>query len=225
MAKDTAKDTTKKTVKKTKIVKKKVAKSTTEVTPEVVTESTSTTVVSEPTVTSSSVESTQKSDDNTSENSSDVPDISQNFKDLLDKLSVQATYIKTLTAEVKRLEKRVSKEFKEVQKKNKKKGGSKNSDKPKRAPSGFAKPSPISEELSTFLGKDSGVQMARTEVTKHVTQYIKDHGLQNPDNKRHIIPDDKLTALLNVQSGDQVTYFNLQKFMKHHFPKPASVAS
>ncbi len=152
------------------------------------------------------------------------PDISQNFKDLLDKLASQANAIKTLTSEVKRLEKRVTKEFKEASRKNKKGTTKKNTDKPKRAPSGFAKPSPISNELSSFLGKSSGIEMARTEVTKYITQYIKDHGLQNPDNKRHILPDSKLKNLLNVKDNDEVTYFNLQKYMKHHFPKTTTTA-
>ena len=152
------------------------------------------------------------------------PDIRQNFKDLLDKLASQANAIKTLTSEVKRLEKRVTKEFKEASRKNKKGTTKKNTDKPKRAPSGFAKPSPISNELSSFLGKSSGIEMARTEVTKYITQYIKDHGLQNPDNKRHILPDSKLKNLLNVKDNDEVTYFNLQKYMKHHFPKTTTTA-
>ncbi len=147
------------------------------------------------------------------------PDISQNFKDLLEKLASQANAIKTLTTEVKRLEKRVTKEFKEASRKNKKGTTKKSTDKPKRAPSGFAKPSPISNELSSFLGKNTGIEMARTEVTKYITQYIKDHGLQNPENKRHILPDTKLKNLLNAKDNDEVTYFNLQKYMKHHFPK------
>lgn len=105
------------------------------------------------------------------------------------------------------------------EKKNKQSGGV---DKPKRAPSGFAKPSQISEELCQFLGRPLGTQMARTEVTKHVTQYIKDHELQNPENKRHILPDPKLMKLLNATTEEEVTYFNLQKYMKHHFPASKS---
>ena len=152
-------------------------------------------------------------------------DLTTDFKTVLETLSAWNTSIKGLTVDVKKLEKRVSREIKEIQKKNKKKGGSKNTDKPKRAPSGFAKPSEISIELSDFLGKDPGIHMARTEVTKYVTQYIKDHGLQNPSNKRHILPDEKLKKLLNVSNDEEVTYFNLQKFMKHHFPKSKTPVS
>ena len=131
---------------------------------------------------------------------------------------------KTLKVEVKRLQKRSKKELADAQKRSRGKrskqaGGA---DKPKRAPSGFAKPSEISKTLCDFLGKPIGTEMARTEVTKYITQYIKTNNLQNPENKRHIIPDAKLGHLLNVQDNEVVTYFNLQKFMKHHFPKSAA---
>ena len=229
-----ANDTVKTTVKKTKNGKKKSHK-TTEVVPEVK-EVASTLVVeavpetvSTPTVDTKATTTTTSTVDTTATTDSPDPemdtDVSQDFKDVLDELSKQSAANKTLTARVKKLEKRVAREFKEAQKKGKKKGGSKNVDKPKRAPSGFAKPAPISEDLRKFLGKETGIEMARTEVTKYITQYIKDHELQNPANKRHILPDDKLTALLNVQKDDEVTYFNLQKFMKHHFPKPVHTTS
>ena len=88
-----------------------------------------------------------------------------------------------------------------------------------RKPSGFAKPSLISDELCEFLGKERGTQMARTEVTKFLTGYIKEHDLQDPTNRRHILPDDALKSLLKVDDKDEVTYFNLQKFMKGHYHK------
>ena len=61
--------------------------------------------------------------------------------------------------------------------------------------------------------------MARTEVTKYLTTYIKQHDLQDSANRRKILPDDSLKKLLNVGKEDEVTYFNLQKYMKVHFPK------
>ena len=96
---------------------------------------------------------------------------------------------------------------------------------PKRAPSGFAKPALISKELCSFLGQPEGTEMARTEVTKHLTSYIKEHNLQDSVNKRKIVPDAKLKKLLNLSPSDEVTYFNLQKYMKVHFPKPASATA
>lgn len=130
---------------------------------------------------------------------------------------------KTITTELRKLQKSVEKELKESQKKGKKK--EKNLDKPKRTPSGFAKPAPISVELCEFLGKPAGTEIARTDVTKALTQYIKTNSLQQPDNKRIILPDAKLKKLLKLKADDVVTYFNLQKYMKSHFPKAEVVAT
>ena len=118
---------------------------------------------------------------------------------------------KLLRADTKRLCKIFAKKH------NKKKKKSANSG--NKAPSGFAKPAPISKELCDFLGKDVGSELARTEVTKLLNAYIKQHNLQDEKNKRSINPDKKLQALLKVQKGESVTYFNLQKYMKAHFPK------
>lgn len=86
-------------------------------------------------------------------------------------------------------------------------------------PTGFAKPSLISEELCKFLNKPSGTKMARTEVTHEVNKYIKAHNLQNPANKKEIKADSTLTKLLNLKKNVDLTYFSLQKYLKEHFPK------
>ncbi len=86
-----------------------------------------------------------------------------------------------------------------------------------RIPTGFAKPTVISEELCDFLGKPYGSEIARTEVTRYMSEYIKKHSLQSHKDKRKIVPDRKLTKLLKLQKSDQLTYFNLQRYMKHHF--------
>ena len=103
----------------------------------------------------------------------------------------------------------------------------KDPDAKKRAPSGFAKPGKISSELSAFLQVDPDVEMARTEAVKLIGRYIKANSLENPANKREIFLDDALSALLNVpkDSGEEVTYFTLQKHLAHHFPKKAVVAT
>jgi len=90
---------------------------------------------------------------------------------------------------------------------------------PNRPPTGFAKPSLISEELCKFLNKPSGTLMARTEVTQEVNKYIKAHNLQNPANKKEIKADTTLTKLLNLKKDDDLNYFSLQKYLKDHFPK------
>lgn len=127
----------------------------------------------------------------------------------------------SLKGDFKTLEKTINRELKAAAKSSAKK--SKRSG--NRQPSGFVKPTRISDELATFLGKTSGTQMARTEVSKEINAYIRANKLQDKDNGRKIIPDTKLTALLKIQSDDELTYFNLQRFMKHHFIKAEVVAT
>lgn len=86
-----------------------------------------------------------------------------------------------------------------------------------RAPSGFVKPTRISDELAVFLEKDKGTKMARTEVTREINMYIRLHNLQDPSNGRKINPDAKLRSLLKVTNNDELTYFNLQRYMSPHF--------
>jgi hypothetical protein len=85
--------------------------------------------------------------------------------------------------------------------------------------SGFVKPILISDQLAMFLGKPLGTKMARTDVSRELNTYIRIHHLQSPYNGRRINPDVKLRSLLNIDNGVELTYFNLQKFMKHHFHK------
>ena len=133
-----------------------------------------------------------------------------------------SAHLATLRAEVRALEKNVSKELRVLDKINAKK----NKNKGNRAPSGFVKPTKISNELADFLGRDRGSLMARTDVTKQMTAYIRKNNLQDKDNGRIILPDPKLKKLLKLADADSLTYFNLQKFMGPHFEKsvPAVVA-
>lgn len=138
--------------------------------------------------------------------------IEQTFKSLYEKIANVKAELSKLTSELKDAHKQVNKAVKESEKRQKKKA-----DRPKREPSGFAKPTQISTELCEFLQKPLGTEMARTEVTKYLTSYIKEHSLQFAEDKRKIKPDKKLAKLLNLKKDDQVTYFNLQKYMKPHF--------
>ena len=88
-----------------------------------------------------------------------------------------------------------------------------------RRPSGFVAPTLLSDELATFLGKPVGTMMARTDVSKLINTYIQTHGLQDVQNGRIINPDAKLRKLLRLNHGDELTYFNLQRYMKHHFSR------
>lgn len=82
---------------------------------------------------------------------------------------------------------------------------------PKRAPSGIAKPAKISPELAEFLGVAPDVELARTDVIRQVAGYIKAHNLENPENRREILPDEKLAKLLKYDpnSNEKTSYFNL----------------
>ena len=127
--------------------------------------------------------------------------------------------VSTLKNEFKVLEKAVARELKNAQKAKK---GKRNANR-NRQPSGFVKPTKISDELAAFLGKPVGTEMARTEVSKEINQYIRGNKLQDAGNGRIIHPDTKLSGLLKLASGDELTYFNLQRYMKHHFIKAVPV--
>ena len=91
---------------------------------------------------------------------------------------------------------------------------------PPRAPSGFNKPGPLSKELCKFLKVPENTELSRPDVTKRLTTYIKEHGLQNEANKREILPDKKLAKLLTGPTdGTALTFFNLQKYIKQNFGK------
>jgi uncharacterized membrane protein len=131
------------------------------------------------------------------------------------KLQTLSGMIAALKVEYRALEKKWLREVKAAQKistKRKRKAGN-------RAPSGFVKPTKISDELATFLGKDKGSEMARTEVTREINKYIRSNSLQDKENGRKINADSKLASLLKLKKTDELTYFNLQRHMSPHFAK------
>jgi upstream activation factor subunit UAF30 len=127
----------------------------------------------------------------------------------------------TMKNDFKTLEKTVNREMKVAQKASSKRRRNVGN----RKPSGFIKPTRISDELAAFLGKTVGTEMARTDVSKEINAYIQSNGLQDKQNGRKINPDAKLTQLLKLSKEDELTYFNLQRFMKHHFIKAEVVAA
>jgi len=144
----------------------------------------------------------------------DTP-LSELFVSLNKTLHDLSTAIALVKSEVRTLEKHVNKDLKTLDKLNAKK----NKNKGNRAPSGFVKPTKISVELADFLGKPHGTLMARTDVTKQMTTYIRANSLQDKANGRIILPDTKLRKLLKLGDKDALTYFNLQKYMSPHFEK------
>lgn len=122
-----------------------------------------------------------------------------------------------LRKEFAALEKATSRELKAA----KKASGKRKAKSGNRSPSGFIKPTLVSDELATFLGKPKGAEMARTDVTREINKYIRAHNLQDKENGRRIIPDAALAKLLKLNKTDELTYFNLQRYMSPHFPKSA----
>lgn len=89
-----------------------------------------------------------------------------------------------------------------------------------RKPCGFARPTPVSDEMCHFLKVIKGSEVSRTTVTRALIQYIKENNLQNPENKKQILPDSVLSKLFGDGAKNQtLTYFTMQKFVNHHFLK------
>jgi len=146
---------------------------------------------------------------------SDADTISSKINIFGAKLQQLAGFFTSVKTDFKILEKLVSRELKNAQKiSSRKKKSSGN-----RQPSGFVKPTRISDELAQFLGKTIGTEMARTDVSKEINAYIRANGLQDKANGRKINADEKLSSLLKLNKEDELTYFNLQRYMKHHFIK------
>ena len=136
------------------------------------------------------------------------------FSMVCNTLNSLKTQISALQTHVKTLERGVKKEMKSL-----KKEASKVKVKGNRKPSGFARPSKISDDLCKFMNKGTGSKVARTEVTQYLIGYINENNLQFQENRKIIKPDERLTKLLNIKEDDELTYFNLQRYMNQHFIK------
>ena len=146
--------------------------------------------------------------------------VSEDFSELLQKLKSVQTTIRELTTVASQLEKRVQKASRVLKKQANKKQRRNNSS---GSPSGFTKPGQVSDELRTFLKLDKDQLIARTDVTKMINNYCKEYKLQDEKDRRILLPDKKLTKLLRLKKGDELTFFNLQKYMKVHFPNKDGV--
>jgi hypothetical protein len=148
-------------------------------------------------------------------------DLSGDFTAVMANMTNLRHQLSAVMGEVRSLQKRSDREMKAALKSSHKRKN-KNSN---RAPSGFVKPTLISDQLADFLSKPHGSLIARTEVTREINAYIRANKLQDTTNGRKINPDAKLKKLLSVKTEDELTYFNLQRFMSQHFKKavPATV--
>jgi chromatin remodeling complex protein RSC6 len=92
----------------------------------------------------------------------------------------------------------------------------------RRANNAFLVQRPLTDELCAFMGLPAGSKRSQTEVTKFISEYVKSHSCFDPTFKRRILPNAALGKLLRVGDKDEVTYLNLQSFLKVHFKKPAT---
>ena len=153
-----------------------------------------------------------------------VPDLfnySDEFATLKTQLGEALTLVKTLTTAVTALERRVARDKKVADKKMK--GKVKKPRDPNAPPTGFQKPINVSDELRKFLGLAQGELIPRTQVTSKINEYCKEHNLQKQEDKRVLMPDATLSKLLRLKKGDELTFFNLQKHLKHHYPNKEGV--
>lgn len=143
------------------------------------------------------------------------------INDLVGRLENITKDVKTVGTELKTLKKEHTRIVKKINGSRRKKTP-KDPNAPKKAPSGFAKPTKISAKLAEFLGVSEGDLIARPDVTKGITAYVKKHNLQKEENKRVIDltkpGGEALIELLNIPQEETLTFFNLQKYLKVHFP-------
>ena len=106
-----------------------------------------------------------------------------------------------------------------------------NKPKKERKACGFAVPVPVSDLMCEFMDVEKGSLVARTDITKKLNAYIKANGLENPENRQQILPDEKLwkililphksnedsTSVAEGQTETIITHFNIQKYINGHF--------
>lgn len=135
------------------------------------------------------------------------------------------TRVREATKSVSDAIKATKREAREIKKKKKKNPADMTPEERKtwearRANNAFLVQRPLTDELCSFMGLKSGEKRSQTEVTKFISGYVKQHNCFDPNFKRRILPNSALAKLLRVSDKDEVTYLNLQSFLKVHFIKP-----
>ncbi len=153
-----------------------------------------------------------------------VVSLQSKLADFGSKIQEIGTLHSSLKTEYKLLEKTIAREMKQIAKSSGHKRHAVDASGNKQL-CGFAKPSQISDELIAFLGKEPGTTMSRVEVSKEISNYVSANNLNDKNNGRIIHADAKLAKLLKLNDGDDLNYFNLQRYMKHHFIKATPVVA
>ena len=145
----------------------------------------------------------------------DAATLSSKLGDFASKIQQVAALLTSMKSDYKTLEKTVARELKQATKSS----GKKRKTSVNKSPSGFVKPTKISDELIKFLGKEPNTEMSRVEVSKEINAYINEHKLKDEKCGRQINPDAKLSKLLKINKDEILTFFNLQRYLKIHFIK------
>lgn len=166
--------------------------------------------------------------------STDATSMKQRFEAMIKSKQNLMNDLKREIQELRKMQRDHEHAVKEASKKSKKKK-SQSDDSTPRKPSGFASPVVVSDDLYSFLGQfgvKKGDPIARTDVTRHITNYIKEKDLQNPEHRREIVPDAALKKLFgpaiepkdpnDANSPLVYTYLKLQRYLSPHFPKKAT---
>lgn len=173
----------------------------------------------------------QETDNNTTKMTEEVQEIDTTVYNtelsITDNINNMITEIETLNKDFSKKFKIITQNLKttrkEVTKAEKKKTKRKQDPNKERKPSGITCPVPISEELRDFFGLEEGVLVARTVINKLLANYVEDNKLKNPEDKRRIMIDTpagkKLRGLLHPTPPDDLTFFNIQTYLRHHYIK------
>lgn len=146
-----------------------------------------------------------------------TPDhLTNHFNIVTANLSAFKNHVTSMQQQLRQLERSVGRELRAAKKISDKRKNKSSL----RKPSGFAKPSKVTDELCEFMACEAGTEIARTTVTQFIINYIKERNLQDAENRKIIRPDEALKVLLKIPAdSNELTYFNLQKFMNPHFKR------
>ena len=142
-----------------------------------------------------------------------------NFAGLLTKFNALRLALNELAPEMKKMEKQVARLEKKAERRRRRKTGA-DGEKKANPTTVFTKPVEITKELCVFLQLAPGTQISRSDVTRGVMKYAKEHQLTD---KQTIKPDATLRKLLGLTEKDNLTILNLQKYLKGHYVKAVVV--
>lgn len=144
-------------------------------------------------------------------------ELDNNFTSLETDFSNLKTLISNIQVKLRTVRKQQRQYSRELSKRARKKNDSDHNVVKK--PKGFQLPIQLSKEMCEFLDIPEDKKLNCSEVAKEIRTYIKKNNLQDPNFGINIKPDSKLRNLLKVERLEQLTYFNLQKYLSKHYIK------